>query len=107
MTPRIAATIDAVRQSVGHARRAGNTIGLVPTMGALHAGHGSLLKAARASTDFVVATIFVNPTQFGPSEDFTRYPRTLEKDMEVCAGEGVDLVFTPEPSIIYPAEFRT
>ena len=107
MTPRIATTVDAVRHAVGQARKAGNTIGLVPTMGALHAGHASLLRIARADSDFVVASIFVNPTQFGPNEDLNRYPRPFEKDLEVCAAEGVHLVFAPEPATVYPPDFRT
>ena len=74
-------------------RRGGQTIGLVPTMGALHAGHVSLIKAARQACDFVVVSIFVNPMQFGPNEDLARYPRPLDKDIELCAAEGVHLVF--------------
>jgi pantoate--beta-alanine ligase len=105
--PRIATTIEAVRQAVAEARQAGRSIGLVPTMGALHAGHVSLIQRARAETDFVVVSIFVNPAQFGPDEDFARYPRPFDKDVEVCAAERVDLVFAPEPAVIYPAGFRT
>jgi pantoate--beta-alanine ligase len=83
------------------------TIGLVPTMGALHEGHASLLRAAREETGFVVASIFVNPTQFGPNEDLERYPRTLDADLLWCQQEGVKLVFAPEPGTIYPPGFRT
>jgi pantoate--beta-alanine ligase len=101
-------TISAeTRQAVAAARSAGKTIGLVPTMGALHAGHASLLRAARAETGFVAASIFVNPTQFGPNEDFQRYPRPFDKDMAVCEAEGVDLIFHPEPGALYPPDFRT
>lgn len=100
-------TIAATREAVAAARGRGLTVGLVPTMGALHAGHASLLRAARAETGFVVASIFVNPAQFGPHEDFTRYPRPLEHDLGVCAAEGVDLVFMPDVAVIYPAGFRT
>jgi len=107
VTPRVVNTTDAVRQAVSHARHGGMTIGLVPTMGALHAGHASLMQIARASCDFVVVSIFVNPTQFGPNEDFARYPRPLEKDSEVCAAECIDLIFTPEAAEIYPVDFRT
>jgi pantoate--beta-alanine ligase len=107
MTPPVATTIAAVRQAVAAARQRGLSIGLVPTMGALHEGHASLIRAARAETGFVVASIFVNPTQFGPKEDLTRYPRTLEADLSVCAREGVDLVFHPEPAVVYPPGFRT
>jgi pantoate--beta-alanine ligase len=76
-------------------------------MGALHAGHASLIQAARAETDFVVVSIFVNPTQFGPQEDFSCYPRSLQTDLEVCSREGTDLVFHPEVETLYPAGFCT
>lgn len=105
--PTVTTTIDATRQAVAAARTRGLTIGLVPTMGALHAGHASLLQAARRETGFVVASIFVNPAQFGPNEDLTRYPRPFTRDLEVCSSEGVDLVFHPEPSTMYPSGFRT
>jgi pantoate--beta-alanine ligase len=77
-------------------------VAVVMTMGALHDGHAALLREARKNADQVVATIFVNPLQFGPSEDFTRYPRTLDADLEVCRAEGVSVVFTPTPDVIYP-----
>jgi pantoate--beta-alanine ligase len=77
-------------------------VGVVMTMGALHDGHASLLRAARAASGSVLATIFVNPTQFGPSEDFDRYPRTLDADLAICKGEGVDLVFAPSREQMYP-----
>jgi pantoate--beta-alanine ligase len=99
--------IGAVRQAVAKARGHGKSVGFVPTMGALHAGHASLLREARRQTGFVVASIFVNPTQFGPNEDLTRYPRTLQVDLELCQAEGADLVFTPTPEAIYPPGFRT
>jgi pantoate--beta-alanine ligase len=83
-------------------RQAGQTIGFVPTMGNLHAGHHSLLKLARARTDRVVASIFVNPTQFGPGEDFERYPRTMAQDQSGLAELDIDLLFAPEVSTIYP-----
>jgi pantoate--beta-alanine ligase len=76
-------------------------------MGALHEGHASLIRAARAETGFVVVTIFVNPTQFGPHEDLDRYPRTLQSDLESCRHAGADLVFTPEVKAVYPEGFRT
>ncbi len=107
MSVPVVATIDGLRREVARARQAGRSIGLVPTMGALHAGHASLIRAARAETDLVVLSIFVNPTQFGPHEDFTRYPRTLAEDLAVCAAEGVDLVFAPDPATMYPPGFRT
>jgi pantoate--beta-alanine ligase len=81
---------------VAEARGAGKVIGIVPTMGALHAGHVSLVDAARRECGFTVVSIFVNPMQFGPHEDFARYPRVLEADIELLAGHGVDLVFAPE-----------
>jgi pantoate--beta-alanine ligase len=101
------ATIEAVRQAVADARKRGLTISLVPTMGALHAGHISLMEAARQESGFVVATIFVNPTQFGPNEDLARYPRQLDRDLEMCAAAGVDLVFAPDVPTIYPPGFCT
>ena len=104
---KIAATIAETRAAVAAARRNNLRVGLVPTMGALHAGHVSLLQAARRDTGFVVASIFVNPTQFGPNEDLTRYPRPFDQDVQVCQAEGVDLIFHPEPATIYPPDFRT
>lgn len=82
-------------------RAQGRRVGLVPTMGALHEGHLSLIRLARTRAEVVVVSIFVNPTQFGPGEDFERYPRTFERDAELCAGEGVDLVFHPEAAELY------
>lgn len=83
------------------------SVGLVPTMGALHAGHVSLIRAARAETGFVVVSIFVNPLQFGPTEDLDRYPRSLERDLAICHEEGVDAIFAPEVAEMYPPDFRT
>jgi pantoate--beta-alanine ligase len=102
-----ATTVEAVRVAVADARKHGLRIGLVPTMGALHPGHISLIEAARRETGFVVATIFVNPTQFGPNEDLSRYPRPLDRDLEMCGKAGVDLVFVPEVPTIYPPGFST
>jgi len=85
----------------------GHTIGLVPTMGALHAGHSSLIRAARASTGFVAVSIFVNPTQFGPNEDYARYPRTFESDCALAAAEGADVIFAPAVEELYPAGAST
>lgn len=93
----------AARCSTWHA--GGCVTGLVPTMGALHAGHASLLRRARAECDRVAATIFVNPLQFGPGEDFTAYPRDLARDLGVCADAGTDVVFAPEVSAMYDPEF--
>jgi pantoate--beta-alanine ligase len=96
-----------VRQAVHDAHRRTLSVGCVPTMGALHAGHVSLIEAARRECRFVVVTIFVNPTQFGPHEDFTRYPRPLENDLELCRRAGVDLVFAPHAEGLYPPGFGT
>ena len=85
------------------ARAAGRTVGLVPTMGALHAGHVSLLARARAECDVVAVSIFVNPLQFGDPEDIAHYPRTLERDLVVCADEGADVVFAPPVPEMYPS----
>ena len=87
--------------------RSGATIGLVPTMGALHAGHVSLIGAARASSGFVAVSIFVNPTQFGPSEDFSRYPRTFAADCALAQAEGADVIFAPDAEELYPAGAAT
>jgi len=103
----VAGTIEEVRAAVRKARAAGHRVGLVPTMGALHAGHVSLIRAARNETGFVVVSIFVNPAQFGPGEDYETYPRPLKEDLEVCRAEGVDLVFAPDASEMYPSGFAT
>ncbi len=83
-------------------RKAGKTVGVVPTMGALHRGHVSLIEIAREHCDFVIATIFVNPTQFGPNEDLDKYPRTLEDDLAKCKAAGADFVFHPNIDEMYP-----
>jgi pantoate--beta-alanine ligase len=88
-------------------RAAGKLIGLVPTMGALHEGHLSLVEAAKCANDITVATIFVNPTQFGPSEDFAKYPRTLEQDLDLLSQAGCDFAFSPTAEEMYPPECTT
>lgn len=97
-------TIEELRAEIRSARSAGKKIGCVPTMGALHDGHISLVESARQETDFVVVTIFVNPTQFAPHEDLSKYPRPLEDDLRKCADAGVDLVFNPHADTVYPAK---
>ena len=87
--------------SVGYRRR-GRTIGFVPTMGYLHRGHLSLIRRARKDCDAVVVSIYVNPTQFGPKEDFKKYPRDLKRDLSLCRKEGVDIAFIPDDKQMYP-----
>lgn len=95
-------SIAEVRARVAAARAAGQVVGFVPTMGALHQGHGQLIERCSAEADFVVVSIFVNPTQFGPTEDFACYPRTLQSDLQTCAAAGARLVFVPSAATIYP-----
>jgi pantoate--beta-alanine ligase len=103
----VAGKIREVREAVREARQRGKRVGLVPTLGALHHGHVSLLRAARAENGFVAVSLFVNPTQFGPGEDYASYPRPMEKDLAICRQEGVALVFAPPPEEMYPAGFAT
>ncbi len=98
----VARTIEEVREQVSAARLRGGLVGFVPTMGALHAGHISLVSAAKKDCAFVVVSIFVNPTQFGPNEDYDRYPRPAEADTAACRDAGVDLLFMPAVDTIYP-----
>lgn len=97
----------AVQKLVDSHRHAGRKVGLVPTMGALHEGHASLMRRARRECDVVVVSIFVNPAQFGPREDFSRYPRTLKHDMALLRREGCDLLFAPSVRDMYPEGFST
>jgi pantoate--beta-alanine ligase len=100
-------TVEWMKQVARQARTEGRPTGFVPTMGALHAGHMSLVRAARAECGPVIASIFVNPTQFGPKEDFQKYPRTFEADRVLLEETGVDFLFAPEAAEIYPPGFRT
>ncbi|WP_028643453.1 pantoate--beta-alanine ligase [Nocardioides sp. URHA0020] len=103
-TPTVAATRAELAALLAPARAAGRTVGLVPTMGALHDGHASLIQTARerVGDGQVVVSIFVNPLQFGAGEDLDRYPRTLEDDLKICEREGVDIVFAPSVDEVYP-----
>ena len=105
--PKPVTTVAQLREQLRTARRAGRKIGLVPTMGALHEGHLSLVRAAKAECDYTVVSIYVNPSQFGPNEDFAKYPRTLEADLALLAGCGADLVFAPGNDEVYRAGHAT
>ncbi|MGE4286015.1 MAG: pantoate--beta-alanine ligase [Phycisphaerae bacterium] len=100
-------TVNEVRELVSKARSEGKSIGLVPTMGALHRGHCSLVEKAVSECGYVVVSIFVNPTQFGPNEDLDAYPRTLEADGELCRKAGAALIFAPSASEMYPERLTT
>jgi pantoate--beta-alanine ligase len=100
-------TVDELRAWSRAAHKNDKTVGLVPTMGALHAGHASLMRAARAQCDSVAVSIFVNPTQFGPNEDYARYPRTFDADCALAKSEGADVIFAPSVSELYPDGAQT
>ena len=100
-------TVEEVRTYVKSAKREGKTVGFVPTMGFLHEGHKSLIVRAAKENDFVVVSDFVNPTQFGPNEDFEAYPRDIEKDAELCESAGADVIFNPEASEMYDNALTT
>jgi len=102
MQMKISPTIEETRAACRAARRAAKRIGLVPTMGALHEGHLSLVRQAKADSDFVVVSLFVNPLQFGPREDLSKYPRTFERDRDLLNQAGVDLLFAPSDAEMYP-----
>lgn len=106
-SPEVIKVAAQMQERVQALKVSGKKIGLVPTMGALHEGHLSLIRAARQRADVVVATIFVNPAQFGPREDYAKYPRTFDDDLALLAGEGCDLVFAPSNEEIYPPGFST
>ena len=105
--PQVVSDQAALRSVVRDARAAGQSVGLVPTMGALHEGHLSLVRRSVAECDITVVTIFVNPTQFGPQEDLSRYPRTMETDLALLAQERTDFVFAPAADEVYPKGFST
>ncbi len=100
-------SVESMQSAADEWRRQGLTIALVPTMGYLHEGHASLIRRAREIADRVVVSIFVNPRQFGPNEDFAGYPRDLGRDTELCEREGADLIFSPEAAALYSPEFQT
>src|SRR5215471_3953809 len=98
----VISTVAGMQAASAEARRAGKRIGFVATMGALHAGHLSLVRMARSQCQCVVVSVFVNPLQFGPNEDFDRYPRAFERDRDALEAEGVDLLFAPAVEEMYP-----
>lgn len=104
---RIVRTVAELRAAVAEARSEGHSIGLVPTMGAFHDGHLSLMRQARAENGFVVVSLFVNPTQFGPQEDLAAYPRDEERDAALAESQGVDVLFAPSVTEVYPRGFAT
>ena len=105
--PRVARTVPALRRAVAGLRKAGGSVALVPTMGALHAGHLALVRAAKKRARRVVVSIFVNPAQFAPNEDFASYPRRFAADLKVLAEAKVDLVWAPSQAVMYPDGFAT
>lgn len=107
MAPTLLRTLEDVHAFTRSLRTGSRRLALVPTMGYLHDGHLSLMREGRARADVVAASIFVNPTQFGPREDLARYPRDLEGDLAKCASAGVDAVFAPEPGAMYPPGYQT
>jgi pantoate--beta-alanine ligase len=107
MAPAVLRTVAEVKAWAAGLRREGRRLALVPTMGYLHEGHLSLMREGRRRADVVASSIFVNPTQFGPKEDLSRYPRDFEGDLAKCASAGVDAVFAPEPGAMYPPGYQT
>lgn len=104
---KLTTTIEEVRKETGKWRQAGKKIGFVPTMGALHEGHESLMKRSCSDNEITIVSIFVNPAQFGPGEDFESYPRNLDHDLEVCKKHDIDLIFAPTVSELYPENYAT
>ncbi len=104
---RLVKSLNALRQNIKNAKAKGKTIGFVPTMGYLHQGHISLVRKAVKDSDFVAVSIFVNPTQFGPREDLSRYPKDLKKDLRMLRKAGADIVFAPSAQAMYPEGFQS
>ena len=104
---KIIRSLHEMQQSAEALRRSGKRIGVVPTMGYLHEGHASLMRIARRQSDHVITTIFVNPMQFAPNEDYARYPRDLDRDIQIAESAGTDILFTPEANEIYPNGYLT
>jgi pantoate--beta-alanine ligase len=104
---RTVTTIEELREFVTKTKRAGKTIGFVPTMGALHDGHLSLARLSKSESDITVVSIFVNPTQFGPNEDFAKYPRTIDSDSAMLESAGIDVLFLPDKEVMYPSDSST
>src|SRR3990167_5424319 len=104
---RVYRSVRSLAKKVSEIKKRNKTIGLVPTMGFLHEGHASLVKKARKDTDYVIVSIFVNPAQFGPREDFKKYPRDLKRDLGICKIEGADIIFVPEAKDMYPDGYAT
>ncbi|SHI81512.1 pantothenate synthetase [Dethiosulfatibacter aminovorans DSM 17477] len=100
-------SIEEVRSFVNEKKKEGLSVGFVPTMGYLHEGHASLLKESKKENDITILSIYVNPTQFGPNEDLSSYPRDMERDCKIAEEEGVDLVFTPTDDVLYPGNYKT
>lgn len=100
-------SVRSLAKKVSEIKKRNNTIGLVPTMGFLHEGHASLIRKAGKDADCVIVSIFVNPAQFGPGEDFKKYPRNLKRDLEICKIEGADIIFVPKSKDMYPEGYST
>jgi pantoate--beta-alanine ligase len=105
--PKVITSVSELRKTIASQRREGKRIGLVPTMGALHEGHLSLVRASKSECDVTVVSIYVNPSQFGPSEDFSKYPRTLDADLDLLASCETELVFAPQNADMYPPGFAS
>jgi pantoate--beta-alanine ligase len=104
---RVVKTVKILRQLIRRARRKGQTVGFVPTMGYFHQGHLSLARRAQKECDVCVVSIYVNPKQFGPQEDFLRYPRDIKRDMLMLKKENVDILFIPSDNVVYPKSYLT